>query len=908
MSALFRLALTAGVKAAVVFHLKRGVELNLPDKKGNLPLGVAASLGYNEICKLLIESGADLQRPDAHGKRAEDYALDRGHTALYDILSLQRIELERDASTSQPPSMHLNTEDIESLLNEAIDELAHGDSSIINCASTDYFESTMRARVHLDVLPGDHLGVTKSLSNENLTDERSDAMDALSRHQIANPIDAATKKPIDRLERVITDASYRGRNTLPLISNPADLADFSTTHGESIKQQRTFISSDHGEGSERNTTNLSNEMSNVFTTRAYVKEVSVENTPSTSSAYISLNQPLQAQFSSASDSRARSTEQTSISSPDQAFRTLDHNGPNRLGDDFFFSSHERSSSMEQSEETLLEGFSQWEAEPDVVLRIHDQRVLLEAVKIHQDLSSSVHNDNPSWNVISVALPATLIEYKPLHRSIDFLIQSGLSLGLISRTQVDAVTRVVKLNREEKRRFLVLLGELGIGVDDNFYGVLASQLPPEPYHPRSWQAALPGADEAIEDFLRPAEALDTLHIRTAKTLRALSSGSEAAVWRRFDEDRAVLLRTLIALPPAFQMLAELVRPPRVENETPSEVSRLEDDEDVAADDTVVLTNVADGSQTQYDILATFAAILRDRRAMPDTKSIVSEVVGLKLPLASLVAKIVEQCLDLEDADFHSLKNALQKYEETRSSILKNNLSLVTFFARRYKTSGLAFMDLIQEGSIGLLRAVERFDTDRGVKFGGYAAMWIRQSISRAVADCSKTIRVPVHVQESIQKVASQKKTLRSEFGRKPSINELSESTGYSPEKVSALNALGRTVRYGIDNVLPLTSRQQLILACPEELPDDTISEKQLAQLIADELSAHLDPREVKVLTLRFGLGGKQEHTLEEVGQIYGVTRERIRQIEVKALKRLRHPALSARLKSAFLAHFKAGAQI
>jgi RNA polymerase primary sigma factor len=212
-----------------------------------------------------------------------------------------------------------------------------------------------------------------------------------------------------------------------------------------------------------------------------------------------------------------------------------------------------------------------------------------------------------------------------------------------------------------------------------------------------------------------------------------------------------------------------------------------------------------------------------------------------------------------------------------------------------------MDLVQDGSIGLMRAVERFEAGRG-KFGPYAALWIRQSISRSIADVGKTIRIPVHVQESVRKLAKKKHELHAELGRTPTISEISADTGFSPAKIATLERLRSYTRYGRDNVARLPRMEHDGRVDQNLTPEGSVAQRQLGLLIERSIR-ELEPRQARVLMLRFGFSGGREHTLEEVGEMYGVTRERIRQIEAKALTKLSHPALAGRLRSAFVAHFK-----
>jgi RNA polymerase primary sigma factor len=244
----------------------------------------------------------------------------------------------------------------------------------------------------------------------------------------------------------------------------------------------------------------------------------------------------------------------------------------------------------------------------------------------------------------------------------------------------------------------------------------------------------------------------------------------------------------------------------------------------------------------------------------------------------------------------LENIEYEAKKAESHLTKANLRLVVSVAKKHIGRGMSLLDLIQEGNIGLIKAVEKFDYRRGYKFSTYATWWIRQAITRSIADQARTIRVPVHMIETINKLLRESRRLAQEYGREPTPKEIGERLEISPEKV---REIAKVAQLPISLESPIGEEEDSHLGDFIEdrnaLPPPDAASRQLLKEQIDDVLSTLTPREQRVLQLRFGLEDGRSRTLEEVGREFNVTRERIRQIEAKALRKLRHPSRSRRLK-------------
>lgn len=502
------------------------------------------------------------------------------------------------------------------------------------------------------------------------------------------------------------------------------------------------------------------------------------------------------------------------------------------------------------EDTIIEG---WEVEEEFQApaqsRVADEHVIALQAAI---ASHRIPRERDDWETADISLPVGTGEgaAAAIPETIQSLIACGLAAGWLAD---DAVTAAwPRAKPEHRQQLMLLLAAMNIRV--------FAVRPGNPFQ------FISDAEPGSQDFQLCQDALETLRdMCAARPDTAERYKSEIAGFASFSPDREARIFAKVAdararLVDAFSgflqitplvLHGDLVPTGEVGDDTPEEG----DDEGEGLD--------ADG------------------KVLPEKGETVAPEPFLRdfIKLFDVLEQRVSDKRDLE-----ALRVALDGYRKARDRAMEGGLKLVPWLAYRYRRRGLQVEDLIQEGNIGLMRAVEKFDTTKGARFGTYAVWWVRQAMLRAIQDQSRVIRVPVHVGEFVRKTEQTRQRMKAELGREPTVEEISGELEVAPGKIR--------------NVLAIP--EPSLMAVPRSSVDDSIPPPDRRhdldglRTLTSEMLLMLPARTEHVLRLRFGMGGVDEHTLEEVGERFDVTRERIRQIEAKGLRMLQHPNRAKKL--------------
>lgn len=563
--------------------------------------------------------------------------------------------------------------------------------------------------------------------------------------------------------------------------------------------------------------------------------------------------------------------------------------------------------------------SGWEAEEDGPVPEGDAALAESAAVLHKAISGHVPIDTAEdWEDFEAFLPETA---EPLPQAGDEedrgrirrLLLRALREGGVPERDVAALcdSDDGTPNLEGEALLGLVLGELGAETDER----VETEEPGDGAEENDAEAAeLSGAMAFLDDLGSTRGEPLRIYVKEMSRRRLLTAEEEQAVAREIEDGKSCALDALARWPEgvaAVLAAADRVASGESDAEEVSIGAEPEPSEDGAEEpatepeDAEAESGNGDASSSEVRTLPTAASKFVDRAAEiarlarhagkggAGEKELREALSAANLSRSFLLA-IADGAKSDAGEPAGSFAVSIVRQAAARERMAVSNLRLALSIARRYQGRGLPLDDLVQEGNIGLLKAVDRFEWRKGFRFSTYATWWIRQQVTRALADKSKTIRTPVYVHEASLRMLREADAIERTTGRRPSVTALAKILSKSPRKVASLLAR-------MEEPVPLHEPDVDGLAPADLLVDDgavdpcaTVEANELMEALKGAL-ARLEPRAAEVITLRFGLDGDEPRTLEEIGQIYGVTRERIRQIEAKSLKKLRHPSRSAVLR-------------
>lgn len=550
--------------------------------------------------------------------------------------------------------------------------------------------------------------------------------------------------------------------------------------------------------------------------------------------------------------------------------------------------------------------SGWEAEVDAPAPEDNGTLAGAATTVHRAISSHKPIDTAEdWEDFEAFLPERA---EPLPKACDVegrasirrLLLRALREGSVPERDVAAVSQ----NDEGESLLTLVLGDLGVETDER---IEAEEPAAGPDESDDEAATLSGALSFLDELGSGRNEPLRIYVKEMSKRRLLTAEGEATLGRDIQEGAASALDALASWPEGIAAVlaaADRVRAGEADTDEISTGGACEpsgEDGDAAAEPEEAETE--DGDDTaelapaagEFIERATRVAALAGHAGKGGVgESALREALAaakLTRPFLLTLANVGNTNGNEAAARF---SKAVVRHATARELLTVSNLRLVLSIAKSYQGRGLPFDDLIQEGNIGLLRAVDRYDWRRGFRFSTYATWWIRQQVTRALADKGKTIRTPVHVHQKVARMLWEADGIERTTGRRPSARALAEMLSMRPERVATLlTRMDEPVPIHEPDADGIVPEDALVdTSCTD--PFEAVAAKELSEILG-RLVAQLEPRATEIITCRFGLDGEDPRTLEETGSIYGVTRERIRQVEAASLKKLRHPIRSAALR-------------
>ena len=572
--------------------------------------------------------------------------------------------------------------------------------------------------------------------------------------------------------------------------------------------------------------------------------------------------------------------------------------------------------------------SGWRPEVEQPPPLQDPSVLSGATSTQRDLREHVPIDlDEDWSDVEITLPEIIARRRRRQDNEEearwlndaaALLLIGLRDGEVPESLIGNITPALGAEGDDEgvvdydAMLRMTLGDLGAMVGDDETSRIIFDGPDEESEDQ-YGIELSEAMQFLRTCLEKKEEPLPQYLNALSRIKVLSREDEQLIGRAMEAGVSIALGAIGSSVVAMSIILEAID--RIERreiewrsvitDDPAYTDALESHADEADDLPDETSEEEPAEDTELPVvLATRLAAVRQRyadlrAAAPEQAKAQAQELGRCIQTLGLREEFLEnlrRVVENKEADQtvkESLSAGLEMTRKARQKLFHSNQKLVFWIARKYQKRGLRLMDLVQEGSLGMMKAVEKFDYSRGNKFSTYATWWIRQAITRAIADQSRLIRVPVHVVEFINKARRARREHELRVGRELTAQELGEKLEISEAKAARILALLHEVK-SIDEVDASEYMFSDLMVDPAPPPEEGILQKQREILISQEL-ASMPSRERNIICLRFGIGCESEHTLEEIGQRYGVTRERIRQIESKALSRLSHPLRLKKLR-------------